>query len=159
MDLGIHNLWFFILAGWALNLTPGPDVFYMVTHALKSGWRAGAVAAGGITAGCFAHVAAATVGLSALVSASATAFSVLKWVGAAYLVYVGWQMLTSKTSPDAMNAIAARAIDQRARANIDWRIQAQSASLSSLIGFIFKPKNTSCGVFQPRHFRGLWFNA
>jgi threonine/homoserine/homoserine lactone efflux protein len=121
MDLGIHNLWFFILAGWALNLTPGPDVFYMVTHALKSGWRAGAVAAGGITAGCFAHVAAATVGLSALVSASATAFSVLKWVGAAYLVYVGWQMLTSKASPDAMNAIAARAIDQRARADIDYK--------------------------------------
>lgn len=96
MDMGIHNLWLFILAGWALNLTPGPDVFYMVTHALKSGWRAGAVAAAGITAGCFVHVAAATVGLSALITASATAFTVIKWIGAAYLVYVGWNMLTSK---------------------------------------------------------------
>ncbi len=95
-DLGIQNIGLFILAGWALNLTPGPDVFYMITHSLKSGWRAGAVAAAGITAGCFVHVAAATLGLSALITASATAFSVIKWIGAAYLVYVGWSMLTSK---------------------------------------------------------------
>lgn len=97
-DLGIQNIGLFILAGWALNLTPGPDVFYMITHALKSGWRAGAVAAAGITAGCFVHVAAATVGLSAIITASATAFTVIKWIGAAYLVYVGWNMLTSKAS-------------------------------------------------------------
>jgi RhtB (resistance to homoserine/threonine) family protein len=97
-DLGIQNIGLFILAGWALNLTPGPDVFYMITHALKSGWRAGAVAAAGITAGCFVHVAAATIGLSAIITASATAFTVIKWIGAAYLVYVGWNMLTSKAS-------------------------------------------------------------
>ena len=97
-DLGIQNIGLFILAGWALNLTPGPDVFYMITHALKSGWRAGAVAAAGITVGCFVHVAAATVGLSAIITASATAFTVIKWIGAAYLVYVGWNMLTSKAS-------------------------------------------------------------
>ncbi len=97
-DLGIQNIGLFILAGWALNLTPGPDVFYMITHALKSGWRAGAVAASGITAGCFVHIAAATVGLSAVITASATAFTVIKWIGAAYLVYVGWNMLISKAS-------------------------------------------------------------
>jgi RhtB (resistance to homoserine/threonine) family protein len=114
MDLGIQNIWLFILAGWALNLTPGPDVFYMVTHSLKSGWRSGAVAAAGITAGCFVHVAAATVGLSALITASSTAFTVLKWVGAVYLMYVGWQMLSSKASPNAMDSVAASAIFQRA---------------------------------------------
>jgi threonine/homoserine/homoserine lactone efflux protein len=106
-ELGIQNLWLFILAGWALNLTPGPDVFYMVTHALKSGWRAGVVAAAGITAGCFVHVAAATVGLSALITASATAFAVIKWIGAAYLVYVGWSMLTSKAG--AVNLLSGQA--------------------------------------------------
>jgi RhtB (resistance to homoserine/threonine) family protein len=115
MDLGIQNLWLFVLAGWALNLTPGPDVFYMVTHALKGGWRAGAVAAAGITAGCCVHVAAATVGLSALVTASATAYAVLKWVGAAYLVYVGWQMLRSKPNLDAMDTAAAYALFKRAK--------------------------------------------
>jgi hypothetical protein len=60
MDLGIQNIWLFVLAGWSLNLAPGPDVLYRVTHSLKGGWRAGAIAAAGITAGCFAHPAAAT---------------------------------------------------------------------------------------------------
>jgi hypothetical protein len=40
-DLGIHNLWLFIFAGWALALTPGPDVFYMITSTLRGGFRAG----------------------------------------------------------------------------------------------------------------------
>jgi RhtB (resistance to homoserine/threonine) family protein len=114
-------LWLFILAGWALNLTPGPDVFYMVTHALKSGWRAGAVAAAGITAGCFVHVAAATAGLSALVAASATAFTILKWLGAAYLVYVGWQMLRSKASSFAIDSIAAHAHIHSSKQDIDYK--------------------------------------
>lgn len=87
------NLGLFIAAGILLNLTPGPDVVYIVSHSLKRGWRAGAVAALGITAGCFVHIIAAGLGLSALVAASSTAFSVLKWVGAAYLIYVGWGML------------------------------------------------------------------
>jgi threonine/homoserine/homoserine lactone efflux protein len=121
MDLGIQNLWLFVVAGWALNLTPGPDVFYMVTHSLKSGWRAGAVAAAGITAGCFVHVAAATVGLSALVTASATAFTLLKWAGAAYLVYVGWHMLTSKSNQNAINKVATRAVFKRAYGQIDYK--------------------------------------
>lgn len=93
MFSGIDNLGLFIVAGVLLNLTPGPDVLYIVSHSLKSGWRTGAVAALGITAGCFVHVAAAALGLSALMAASSTAFSVLKWLGAAYLVYVGWTML------------------------------------------------------------------
>jgi threonine/homoserine/homoserine lactone efflux protein len=121
MDLGIQNLWLFILAGWALNFTPGPDVFYMVTHSLKSGWRAGAVAAAGITAGCFVHVAAATVGLSALITASATAFTVLKWVGAAYLVYVGWQMLMSKLDASTSQFIAKEQAFAWAQGQIDYK--------------------------------------
>lgn len=90
---GIDHPGLFIAAGILLNLTPGPDVLYIVTHSLKRGWHAGAVAALGITAGCFVHIAAAALGLSALMAASSTAFSLLKWLGAAYLVYVGWTML------------------------------------------------------------------
>ena len=93
MFTGIDNLGLFIAAGILLNLTPGPDVLYIVTHALSSGWRTGAVAALGITAGCFVHVVAAALGLSALMATSATAFLALKWVGAAYLMWVGWRML------------------------------------------------------------------
>ncbi|NJM42991.1 MAG: LysE family translocator [Brachymonas sp.] len=100
-DLGIQNLWLFILAGWALNLTPGPDVFYMVGSTLRGGMRAGVVAMAGIFAGCLAHVLAATIGLSALIAASATAFMVLKWIGAAYLIYIGWKMLRTPAPTDA----------------------------------------------------------
>ncbi len=91
------QLLLFIGAGILLNLTPGPDVLYIVSHALRSGARAGVAAALGITAGCFVHIFAAAVGVSALMAASATAFTVLKWVGAAYLVYVGIRMLTSRS--------------------------------------------------------------
>ena len=99
---GIEHLGLFVLAGWLLNLTPGPDVLYIVTSALRGGVRAGLVAALGITAGCFVHIFAAAVGVSALLAASATAFTVLKWVGALYLLYVGWQLLRSKT-PSAID--------------------------------------------------------
>ena len=91
----IHHLGLFIAAGLLLNLTPGPDVLYIVTHALRSGARTGVVAALGITAGCFVHIFAAALGVGALLAASATAFTVLKGLGAAYLLYVGASMLLS----------------------------------------------------------------
>jgi threonine/homoserine/homoserine lactone efflux protein len=83
----------FIAAGWLLNLTPGPDVLYIVSNALKSGVRAGIVAALGIVSGCFVHVLAAALGVGALLATSATAFTVLKWVGAVYLVWMGVKLL------------------------------------------------------------------
>jgi threonine/homoserine/homoserine lactone efflux protein len=98
---GIDHLWLFVIAGILLNLTPGPDVLFIVTHALRSGARAGMVAACGITAGCFVHIAAAALGVSALMAASATAFTLLKWAGAAYLVWVGIGMLRVR-KPDGL---------------------------------------------------------
>lgn len=95
-DLGIAHVGLFMLAGWLLNLTPGPDVLYIVSSALRSGTRAGVAAALGITAGCFVHIVAAAVGVSALLAASTAAFAVLKWAGAAYLLYVGVELLWSK---------------------------------------------------------------
>ena len=92
----VNNLGLFILAGWLLNLTPGPDVLYIVSNALKSGVRAGMVAALGIVSGCFVHVWVAALGVGALLAASATAFSVLKWLGAAYLVWMGVKLLRAR---------------------------------------------------------------
>lgn len=86
----------FIAAGLLLNVTPGPDVFFVITHALRRGIGAGLIASLGIAAGCCVHIVAAAVGVSALLAASATAFTVLKWVGAAYLVYVGMMMLFAR---------------------------------------------------------------
>jgi threonine/homoserine/homoserine lactone efflux protein len=94
--MAIDQLLLFIAAGLLLNLTPGPDVLYIVSQALRHGLRAGLVAALGITAGCFVHIFAAAVGVSALMLASATAFTLLKWVGAAYLVYIGLRMVFSR---------------------------------------------------------------
>ncbi|ARV18995.1 Homoserine/homoserine lactone efflux protein [Curvibacter sp. AEP1-3] len=107
-ELGIEHLGLFVLSGWLLNLTPGPDVLYIVSNALRSGVRAGIVAAFGITAGCFVHIFAAGLGVSALLATSAMAFTVLKWVGAAYLVFMGIRMLWSKSQP-AVDLEAARA--------------------------------------------------
>jgi threonine/homoserine/homoserine lactone efflux protein len=92
----LDQLLLFMAAGVLLNLTPGPDVLYIVTHALRRGARAGMLAALGITAGCFVHIVAAAVGVSAVMAASAIAFTILKWAGAAYLVYVGLHLLMTK---------------------------------------------------------------
>ena len=107
MFSGIDNLGLFIAAGVLLNLTPGPDVIYIMSHAFKSGWRAGAMAALGITAGCFVHAGAAALGVSALLAASSMAFLILKWLGAAYLVYVGCSMLALGRRPPHSEAGAA----------------------------------------------------
>jgi len=106
MMIDTHQLVMFILAGWLLNLTPGPDVLYIVTNALRSGTRAGIVAGLGITAGCFVHIFAAAVGVSALLATSATAFTVLKWMGAAYLVWMGVRMLFAKAAADGGGSAA-----------------------------------------------------
>jgi RhtB (resistance to homoserine/threonine) family protein len=98
----------FIAAGLLLNLTPGPDVLYIVANALRSGARAGVVAGLGITAGCFVHVLAAAIGVSALLATSATAFTVLKWIGAAYLLWMGAKLLLAR-APTASNDLQALA--------------------------------------------------
>jgi len=95
------QLLLFIGAGLLLNLTPGPDVLYIVSNALRSGKRAGVAAALGINAGCFVHIFAAAIGMGALLAASATAFTVLKWAGAAYLLWVGLRLLFARASAKA----------------------------------------------------------
>jgi threonine/homoserine/homoserine lactone efflux protein len=97
--LGIHELWLFILSGLLLNITPGPDTAYIIGRSIQLGWRGGAAAAIGICCGCLVHVFGAAIGLSALLMASSTAFTVLKWVGAAYLLLTGVQMLLSHSRP------------------------------------------------------------
>jgi threonine/homoserine/homoserine lactone efflux protein len=97
----LPHLLAFIAAGWLLNLTPGPDVLYIVANSLRSGVRAGTVAGLGITAGCFVHIFAAAVGVGTLMATSAAAFTVLKYVGAAYLLYLGVRMVLSGAAPPA----------------------------------------------------------
>lgn len=100
---GIQDLWLFVLTGIALNLTPGTDTALVISRSVSHGTRAGIGAAVGIGIGCFAHIVAAALGLSALLYASEYAFTLIKWLGAAYLCYLGLKLLGSKpvaTLPD-----------------------------------------------------------
>lgn len=101
MSLGIHDLWLFVIAGLLLNITPGPDMLYIAGRTLKQGLRGGVAAIAGISSGCLVHTFAAAVGLSALLTASAEAFMVVKWIGAAYLLYVGITLLREKPASEA----------------------------------------------------------
>lgn len=93
--LGTHDLLTFILAGLLLNITPGADTLYIVGRSTCRGLRSGVVAALGIGAGCVVHIVAAAIGLSAILATSSTAFTIVKYFGAAYLAYLGLSMLVS----------------------------------------------------------------
>ena len=94
-----------MLSGLLLNITPGPDTLYIVGRSSTQGWRAGALAAFGIGAGTLVHICAAALGLSAILAASAAAFTAVKIVGAGYLLYVGvtliWSSRAAGSSPGA----------------------------------------------------------
>jgi threonine/homoserine/homoserine lactone efflux protein len=90
----------FSLAAVALAVVPGPAVAYIVTQSVDKGRRAGIVSAFGIASGGLVHVVAATVGLSALIASSATAFTAVKLVGAAYLIVVGIRRILSRDEPE-----------------------------------------------------------
>jgi threonine/homoserine/homoserine lactone efflux protein len=108
-SLGILHIGGFVLAGLLLNLTPGPDLVYTSTQAGLQGTRAGWVAALGIGAGGLVHVTLGALGVSALLATSAAAFTVLKLVGAAWLVWLGVRMLVARDTPqlgDSANAAA-----------------------------------------------------
>ena len=92
------QLLFFVTTAAILLAIPGPAVLYIVGRSIGQGRNAGLVSALGIGVGTLIHTAAAAVGLSALLVSSATAFSVVKYLGAAYLVYLGVQRLRSKES-------------------------------------------------------------
>ena len=93
--IDLHQLLIFIAAGIALNLTPGPDMMYTIARSVGQGRTAGLVSALGIGTGSIVHIVAATFGISALFAYSATAYLILKYVGAAYLVYLGFRTLFS----------------------------------------------------------------
>ncbi|WP_417585888.1 LysE family translocator [Nitrincola sp.] len=93
---GTHDILLFIISGLLLNMVPGPDSVLIMARSATQGWRAGSAAALGIGSGTFVHIFAAAVGLSALLATSSTAFAVVKYIGAAYLLYVGISLIRSK---------------------------------------------------------------
>ena len=96
MMFNLPNLSIFLLAVLILLLTPGPAVLYIVARSMDQGRLAGLVSVLSIEAGNFVHVLAATLGLSAILVSSALAFSVVKYLGAAYLIYLGVRRFLSQ---------------------------------------------------------------
>jgi threonine/homoserine/homoserine lactone efflux protein len=103
----------FMTATLALNLTPGPDMIYVIARSVGQGQRAGVISALGIGGGCLAHTFAAALGLSALLMSSAVAYDLVKYAGAVYLVYLGVRALLGKShlqehpelNPDSLSSI------------------------------------------------------
>ncbi|MFO7990596.1 MAG: LysE family translocator [Desulfotignum sp.] len=93
---GIENYAGFVAAAIILNLTPGADTLYILTRSIAQGSRAGLVSVAGIMSGCVVHVLAAAFGLSLILTTSATAFFLVKWAGAIYLIFLGIRALTTR---------------------------------------------------------------
>ena len=93
----------FGIASLALLVIPGPAVLYIINRSVADGRNVALAAVAGLEIGNFMHVIAATVGLSAVIATSATAFSAVKWIGAGYLVYIGIRTLATK--PQAVNQL------------------------------------------------------
>jgi len=88
----------FFLAALMLNITPGPDMLYVIARSVSQGRTAGIISSLGIAAGCFVHIAATVFGLSSLLIVIPAAFNIIKYAGAAYLVYLGIRTLMQRST-------------------------------------------------------------
>ncbi|WP_243358855.1 LysE family translocator [Fundidesulfovibrio terrae] len=138
---GIHDFALFVVSGILLNLTPGPDTLYVAARGASHGFKGGAVAVLGITTGCFVHILAASLGLSAVLATSAAAFTVVKLAGAAYLLYTGLSMLLARKrgGQDAQVPGAAQAAGSAAAPAALRRVYAQ--------GFLTNALNPKVALF------------
>ena len=107
---GILHFETFIVAGILLNLTPGNDTIFILTKSISQGRRAGIISALGIGTGSIVHTLLAAFGLSIIVAKSILVFSIIKYVGAAYLLYLGYKMITNRTiwSPKDITLLSIR---------------------------------------------------
>jgi threonine/homoserine/homoserine lactone efflux protein len=108
----LHTFLLFAGASVLVLVAPGPSVLYVITRSVAQGRRAGAVSVLGVGLGNFTHALAAAIGLSALVASSAVAFSVVKYAGAAYLIYLGVRALLGRGDPPLTSA-GSRRTDRR----------------------------------------------
>jgi threonine/homoserine/homoserine lactone efflux protein len=110
----LHSYLLFIGASIALCAVPGPDMILLLSRTIAQGRRAGLVTAVGINVGSYLHLLAAIAGLSAIIATSAYAFMVVKFAGAAYLIYLGLSALRARTDPLDIGAAAQADVSPRA---------------------------------------------
>ncbi|MFP3456861.1 LysE family translocator [Psychrobacter sp. SIMBA_152] len=132
---GIENYLGFILAAILLNLTPGTDSMYIITRSISQGQTAGFYSVLGITSGILVHTLLAALGLSVLLANSPTAFMIVKYIGAAYLCYLGLKMLLSKNSSSIANHLSKDQNVTSRKAVDGWQIYKQGVLTNT-----FNPK-------------------
>jgi RhtB (resistance to homoserine/threonine) family protein len=110
---GIVHYETFILSGILLNITPGNDTIFIISRSMAQGKKAGFMSVLGIATGSLIHTTLAAFGLSIIIAKSILIFSIIKYAGAAYLLYIGYQMLTDKTSLNTENSFLKKSINLR----------------------------------------------
>ncbi|MFI5156891.1 MAG: LysE family translocator [Chitinophagales bacterium] len=110
----MHNFLMFAFASLMLNITPGNDMLYVASRSTGQGIKAGIISSFGIMVGCMVHILAAVIGISAVIAKSATAFDIIKYVGAAYLVYLGLRSLLSRKKSSFQLTEQSRSLSYRA---------------------------------------------
>jgi threonine/homoserine/homoserine lactone efflux protein len=101
-----HDLFFFLCAAFLMVMTPGPNMIYLISRSICQGRKAGLISLAGVVAGFVVHMLAATIGLSAMFMAIPLAYTLLKWAGALYLLWMAWQAVKpGATSPFAPKAL------------------------------------------------------
>jgi threonine/homoserine/homoserine lactone efflux protein len=100
------NFYWFLSVSLLVNIAPGPDMLYTAARSLSQGIKAGIFSALGIFSGCLFHITAAVFGLSKIIEESVLLFSIIKYAGAAYLVYLGIRSLLSKKTMNEVGVVA-----------------------------------------------------
>lgn len=136
---GIENYWGFIAAGLLLNLTPGADSLYIVMRSISQGPQAGVFSALGITSGILVHTLLAALGLSVLLANYPLAFTVVKFIGALYLCYLGIRLLWPKGNTQVSEQLPEKVLPEgkfRVCARVNpWKIYKQGVLTN-----VFNPK-------------------
>ena len=157
--ISVNDFLIFAFASLMLNITPGNDMLYVSTRSTSQGIKAGVVSALGIAGGCIVHLLAAVVGLSAIIANSAIAFDVIKYAGAAYLIYLGIKSFLSKQNKFSING----KVEKKSLSKLFWQgaftnvLNPKVAVffLAFLPQFIHPEKgNTAMQILL----LGLWFN-
>lgn len=99
----LPNILLFALAALMLNITPGNDMIFVISRSLSYGTKAGIYAALGIGLGCFVHIFASVVGLSVIIQQSEVLFNIIRYAGAAYLIFIGIKSFVEKPSTMIFN--------------------------------------------------------
>ena len=132
---GVENYIGFVIAGILLNLTPGTDSMYIITRSVSQGQQAGIYSVLGIISGSLIHTLLAAFGLSVLLAQSPIAFMIVKYIGASYLCYLGFKMITYKSEPLIVKALD-KSKNTRVAKSLDYRQIYKQGVLTN----VFNPK-------------------